>query len=310
MNIIRKYKKSSILIALVLSLILIFNIAYGKYIYNILNDYILQSKRFYFNSSALSSNTKYHNINDWDGVNPYVITVDLNNKKDDERYTTSDISYEVSVNCHGKVSCVLSKNSGVIYENMHTDSYQITIIPNGNFYETDTVDVLTTATSTSPYGKSISGGFRISVKRSKFSYNIEDSVNSKYAILYLTNSVSYYVADRNFGTYMRGDQVGVDAYNKLSDQYKKYCYSAIVTLTFNPSELELDSTSNTYNFRENSPFETSIINGHRYVRKYSFKIGPTTSEKVLFYKKDIGADYTYPIVNSTSKVRVDVVLAS
>ncbi len=147
-------------------------------------------------------------------------------------------------------------------------------------------------------------------QREKFSYNIEDSVNSKYAILYLTNSVSYYVADRNFGTYMRGDQVGVDAYNKLSDQYKKYCYSAIVTLTFDPSELELDSTSNTYNFRENSPFETSIVNGHRYVRKYSFKIGPTTSEKVLFYKKDIGADYTYPIVNSTSKVRVDVVLAS
>ena len=41
MNIIRKYKKSSILIALVLSLILIFNIAYGKYIYYKVRDFIL-----------------------------------------------------------------------------------------------------------------------------------------------------------------------------------------------------------------------------------------------------------------------------
>ena len=72
-------------------------IAYAKYFLNIINNYILETKKFYFNSSVLTINNKHYQINNWDGVSSYPITVDLNNRKNTERYTTSDIDYTIKL---------------------------------------------------------------------------------------------------------------------------------------------------------------------------------------------------------------------
>ena len=53
--------------------------------------YILETKNFYFNSSILNIRGKNYSIMNWDGVNAYTLTIDLNNYKTDEIYTTSDI---------------------------------------------------------------------------------------------------------------------------------------------------------------------------------------------------------------------------
>ena len=83
MQFFRNNKKVSIIVIIFLSLFLLFEVTYAGYVRNIVDNYILETKGFYFNSSVLSINGKVHNINNWDGVNSYPITVDVNNKKNE-----------------------------------------------------------------------------------------------------------------------------------------------------------------------------------------------------------------------------------
>ena len=62
----------------------------------------------------------------------------------------------------------------------------------------------------------------------------------------LTNSVTFYEVETAFGSYSVGDFVSLDDYALLSDADKAKCYSAIVTVNFNPSDLQLDMTANSY----------------------------------------------------------------
>ena len=115
MKYIREHKKLSIITLVVLVGVLVLGFAYAKYFLNIINNYILETKKFYFNSSVLTVNNKHYQINNWDGVSTYNITVDLNNRKSAERYTTSDIDYSISVQCDNtKLLCTTNKSSGII----------------------------------------------------------------------------------------------------------------------------------------------------------------------------------------------------
>ena len=297
------------IVLLILFFLLIFGFTYARYIYRIIDNYILESKGFYFNSSVLSLSDKSYKIHNWDGVNNYILTVDVNNKKNESVSTTTDISYSISVECSDNVTCTLSKETGIIYEQQKTDTYQITIIPKGNFYEGDEVTVKTQATSTSPYYKTLSATYIVGVEKSKFSYSIEDSANSQYLILNLTNSIGYYEVEKAFDTYQVGDQISLDNYMELSDAEKENCFSAKVTLSFDPKVLYLDMTSNSYLKKISDSEVTEKINGFDYVSKYTFKVDATSSEKILFYKDDIAKDYTYPIVNEDSIIDVLVVSA-
>ena len=69
---------------------LIFLIVYDK-----INHYLLETKGFYFNSSILNVNGKNYLINNWDGVNNYPLTIDLNNRKSSLKKTDVDIAYEI-----------------------------------------------------------------------------------------------------------------------------------------------------------------------------------------------------------------------
>ena len=117
MEFVRKHKKISITVLIVLFIILILGFAYGRYLYNIINNYILETKAFYFNSSVLGINNNKYLVNNWDGVNSYTLTINVNNMKNSLVSTDSDITYETYVECSTNVTCTVSKQNGVIYKN-------------------------------------------------------------------------------------------------------------------------------------------------------------------------------------------------
>ena len=95
----------------------------------------------------------------------------------------------------------------------------------------------------------------------------------------------------------------------MSNANKEKCFSAIVTVTFDPSIVYLDMTNNSYIHRIPNSQTTVDVNGYSYVNSYKFKIDATSSEKVIFYKANPSENYTYPLVNTTSVIDVDEELA-
>ena len=308
MKFIRKHKKISIIVLCILTVLLSLSVAFGRYFYNIINNYILESKRFYFNSTVLGINEKKYQINNWNGVSPYTFTIDLNNKKTQDRYTTTDIEYNIFVECDESLLCETSKTSDILREDAHTNSYTVTVAPQRNFSAGEQAKVTTYVTSTAPYVKTLKATYYLNVINEMFTYYIEDSPNSLAMNLNLTNSIDYYEVERAFGTYSVGDKISTETYNTLTDSQKANCFSAIVTLTFNPSVVLLDSTDESIKNRLSTNYQTTTIDGNNYVSKYSFKVDSSTNKKIIFYKVDPSNNYTYPITNQTSIVTVDVQL--
>lgn len=309
MEYIRKNKKVSITILLILIAILSLGLTFSRYIYNVINNYILESQGFYFNSNTLNINNKDYKINNWDGVNPYTLTIDLNNRKNNLKSTNSDITYEVEVICPNTVTCSSSKTTGVIYKNQKTDSFTVSVTPKRAFSTGEDVTIQIKSTSTSPYEKTLSATYTIGVEKSKFTYNITDSSGSKFLTLNLTNSVAYYQVEKAFASYQVGDQLSMEIYSTLSKEQKANCYSAKVTLTFNPRDILLDMANLTYINRLTNSETINQIDDFNYITGYSFKVDASSSEKVIFYKKNTTKDYTYPITNNNSIVSVSVVTA-
>ncbi len=306
MKFVREHKTASILILVFAVIFLTTTVVFGRYIKNVINNFILETKEFYFNSSVLNINGKNYSITNWDGVNSYPLTIDLNNRKNDDRYTKSDIVYTITVNCPNTVTCTLSKTGGTIHPEDETDSYVVTMTPNQNFYEGDTVVVSTSVTSSAPYSKTMSATYTIGVEKSDFSYEIVDGANEKYLTLNLLNAISYYEVQTAFGSYAVGDHVGLDEYNDLSQTDKDKCFSAIVTLTYDPHLLLVDMTDSLYLHRLSTNYQEQTIGGFQYVSKFSFKVNASSSNSIIFYKDDVTQNYTYPIVNNSSIIQVSV----
>ena len=306
MKFIRKHRKISIIVLLVLIVFLGIGLVFSRYILNLVNNYILETKGFYFNSSVLNVNDKGYSISNWNGVDSYTLTIDLNNRKSDSRYTKADINYNIYANCPSTVTCVLSKTSSIIYENDHTDSYQLIVTPINPFGSGEEVTVKTYVESSSPYKKRLSATYVIGVEKSKFSYEIVDEPYSKYLRLNLTNAITYYEVETAFGSHSVGDIIKIEEYATLTPAEQANCYSAIVTLTFDPTVVFLDMTDDDYLNRLSTNYQEQTINGFNYVKKFSFKVNATSTSTVLFYKDDITENYTYPIVNNSSIIQVDV----
>lgn len=309
MEFVRKHKKISIVVLTSLVFVLLISVSFGKYIYNVIDSYILETRGMYFNSSILGVNTNEYRINNWDGVNAYNFTIDLNNRKNSLKKSDSDIEYEIKVTCSETVLCSLSKTSDILYKDSDTDSYQITLSPQTTFKAGDKVEIYTEVISSYPYKKTLSAKYTLAVETSKFSYNIEDASKNNYMILNLTNSVTYYEVETAFGSYKVGDYVSLEDYALLSDTDRAKCFSAVVTVNFNPADIQLDMTTNSYLHRLNNSQKTVAISGYNYVYEYQFKVSATSSEKILFYKSDRTQNYAYPNNNNTSAVNVSVKLA-
>ena len=310
MKFIREHRTASTVVLILLVIFLTVTVVFGRYIKNILNEFILETKAFYFNSYVLSPNGKNYSITNWDGVNSYPLTIDVNNRKNSERYTKADILYDISVTCPSTVTCTLSKTSSIIEPSDETDNYTITVTPNTNFYEGDTVKVETSVTSSSPYRKTMSATYTIGVEKSEFSYEIVDSVNAKYLTINFTNAISYYEVSEAFGTYAVGDQVSMEDYSLLSPADQAKCFSAIVTVEYDPHILLVDMTNKFYLAHLASPYQEIAIDGHQYVKKFTFKVNAGSNSSIIFYKDDITQNYTYPIVNNNSIIQVSVTKAN
>ena len=303
-NYLRKHKKIILIIVSILSFTLL--TTYGRYIYNAIHDFILESQGFYFSSSVLTSYGSGYKINNWDGVNSYSITIDVNNKKNDLIYTKGDIEYSIDYNCSDNVTCSISKTSGTIYSKSYSDSYIITMTPKKTISDDELVTITTSATSTSPYVKKLSATYKIGIEKKGFSYKIIDNSGDKYLTLDLTNSITYYIVSESFDSYSVGDKIPVSVYKNLSSDNKLKCFSAIVKLSFDPNVLSLDMTDTNYLNRNQNSLSTQDISGYNYVKGFNFNMLANSNQKIIFYKNDPSKDYTYPITNDTSIISVDV----
>lgn len=298
-----KIKKQQLIIFIFIILCFItLTVTFGRYVSNSINNFFLRSKEFYFYSDKLKENTAVYQISNWTGVDPYTITINMNSLENNLKKTNYDISYEVTYTCTSNATCQLSKQNGTILGSTNTDYFNLVITPNTGLNVGDEVTVTIEATSTHPYEKTLSAEFTFIVGREQLSYEIVDSTNNEYLELDLTNTLSYYNVETPFGIYSQGDRIDVDTYLTLTDEDKEKCYSAMVTLEFNPNEILLDMTNKNYENAIN--VTTTNINGDNYINSITFKVEPISSAVVRFYKIDISKDYTYPIINETSIVKV------
>ncbi len=298
-------KKRTFLLCLLLILFLIGS-SFGRYVYQGVRNFYLQTKKFYFNSDKLSENGAIFRVENWSGVGSYSITFNMNSYANNQLVSDDNITYEVDYECSQQVTCsvVDNKVSSQIPSSTNTDSFTIiiTVPTNVVFQRGDSVTLEVTATSTAPYEKELSGTFTLVVGHYGLSYEIEDSVNSPYLNIRITNTLDYYTVGDTIQGHTAGNQISIEEYLNLSPQDQAKCYSSIITLTFDPDDILLDMTSAAYQERVSEV--TEVKNGYNYVNSVSFKIDALSSKMVKFYKNDTTQNYTYPMGNASSIISV------
>ena len=286
---------------IVLGIILVFlvtTITFGRYIYNEIRDFYLSSKNFYFNSDKLTTNRAIYQVDNWSAVDPYTITINLNNSKNNLVHTSSDINYEISYVCSSNVLCSVNSTGGTLYSSEGSSYFNAVMTPNDIFKVGDEAFIEITVKSTYPYKKTLRGRFILKVGKSGLSYTIDDKKGRPYFNFNITNTIDYYLVKEAFGNYSVNDRIDRLTYISLEDIDKRKCLSAEVTLTFDPEKVILDTTNTAYLKKEN--YTIVKINGYDYINSITFRMDSESSEVVKFYKADTNLDYTYPIVNNTS----------
>lgn len=275
---------------------------FSRYVIKSINEFFDRSKEFYFYSDKLGEEETLFEINNWPGVDPYQIVINLNTRENNKLGTSYNIDYTVSYTCPtNNAICELSKSSGTIStENDNSDNFVLTITPNARYSTGDRVDVTITASVTEPYEKTISGKFSLIVGKENIEYKIEDSRNSPYLEVNITNTQSYYIVDTPFDSHTSGERINIDDYLALTDENKSKCHSARITLTFNPNDVTLDMTNQ--NYINADWVSTTTVNGYEYINGLRFDIDASSSAKVRFYKQNVEQDYSYPNVAENSIV--------
>ncbi len=294
----RKIKKIHIIIFAIVLIVLSITLSYGRFIYNGLRNYYLSTKSFYFNSDKMSDNESYYQLDNWSGVEPVTITFNMDSKKNNLIASPDNITYSIEYECSSNVTCVASKETGLIMNGTNTDSFTITMTPNINLYEGDFIELEVSASATSPYTKTISGKFKINVGEIGLSYEILDEPGRAYLDFNITNTLDYYKVLTPFGTYNQNDKIEISEYLSLSPENKRKCASAVITLSFNPSLLRLDMTSEAVLQAYNTS-STVLGDGYDYINSVTFGIDALSSNAVRFYKLNTNNNYTYPFVTST-----------
>lgn len=297
------YKIKQISIMLLLLIIIIsLVIVFARYITNTVNNYFLRSKEFYFESDKLSEKGTILQVDNWSGVDDYLITINLNSRKNNIEVATYDIAYDVQYNCSDNIICNISKTEGIIYAKNNSDYFNIMITPNTQLRTGDKAIVNIEVSSTSEYKKTLKGQFILVVGQENISYQIVDKETNPYLELSITNTLSYYTIKESFGGYQVGDRIDTNTYLNLSEQDRNKCYSGEVTVEFNPEEVLLDMTSEIYNKAKN--IETVVMSGNTYIKKFTINIDAISSVDIRFYKVDTTKDYTYPNSNNSSIIKV------
>lgn len=296
-------KKTQILLIMaILICIFSFIVIFGRYLTNNVNDFFVRSKEFYFYSDKLEEDTAVFQVDNWSGVDDYVITVNMNSRKNNLKVASYDIGYTISYTCSDNAICQLSKTEGIIYSNNNSDYFNLTITPNRQLETGDKVVVEIEAKSTAKYQKTLKGKFTLVVGKEKLSYQITDKPQNPYMELSLTNTLSYYIVNEAFGNYSVNNKIDIDTYLALTEENKAKCSSAIVTISFNPEQVLLDITNESYSKAKN--IETTTVNGKTYINKFTILIDAISSTDLRFYKVDVSKDYTYPKGNEPSVLSI------
>ena len=302
----RVSKRKLILLYLLIIVFILSGVTFARYVYVGLKNYFFQTKKFYFNCDKLSVSGSNIEMTNWSGVGEYTITFNMNSYANNLLYSEEDISYDIEYECSDNVTCSIvdNKEHGTIPNNRHTDSFTIVItVPTDiTLHDKDRVELKVKAKSTSPYEKTLKGTFALVVGYYGLSYEIEDSKNSPYLNLRITNTLDYYVVREAFDNYSVGNQIDIDTYMSLSDTKRGKCSSSIITLDFDPNKVLLDMTSDIY--QNNKGISTKKINNYDYIKSISFDIDAMSSKQVKFYKVDATKNYTYPNNDDNSIINV------
>ncbi len=277
-------------------------ISLSKYVYSVVRGAYLNSKDFYFTSNMMGKPGKDNLIetSDWDGMSNHNFDIVMYSKKNDFKKATANIKYKINIEATvwkdqgtgkeavnvGNEVKLSSEDTGntedeIMKENeyiklhadklidtidktINQDTIRINIEPKSKefFTENDYVEVKITANATEPYADKIEGTYRVKVKTRGLSYKIEDSKNSPYMNLILTNALT-------------GE----------NDKKK-------VELTFDTSKVVLDTTWNEY--------VKTYTDENYFFNKIVVEINQLESKSIKFYKKDVSEDNSYPNANNTS----------
>lgn len=297
------YKKIIILVLIIAFIISLPTL--GKFISKKFHEFYLNSKHFYFYSNRLKDNNALYQLNNWSGVGNFDIEFDLTSEKNRYTYAEYDITYTVSANCPNTVTCSLSETGGTIYSTNtnHSNTITLHVVPNRVFVEGETLSIGVSASSTAPYKKTISATYEYVVGKSGVTYEIEDEPGRAYAVLKMTNAVSFCTVITAFGDYSVGDRIDSANFIGLSPANQSKCVSEYIDISFDPTILLVDNTSSIFDY---ATYTTRNIGGVEYINTMTFKIDPSSTLALKFYKDNVNSNYTYPIVNNISIVSVNV----
>ena len=295
-----KLKKKNVIIISVILFLLFITVTYGRYIYTGIRNYYLSTKNFYFNSDKLGENLMRYQLDNWSGVEPVPIIINMDSKKNNLVGSNDNIYYSITYRCSSNVTCTSTKDSGIILSNNNTDSFIITMTPTVSLHDGDSIWLEVETDAYEPYTKSLSGRFVINVGQIGLSYEIVDSVGSPYLDFNITNTIDNYTVLEAFDGYSVNDRIDISEYMSLSEENKKKCASAVITLDFSPDVLRLDMTNEVY--LNSIGTMTTRIDGYDYISSVTFGIDALSSNSVRFYKLNTDNDYTYPFVTDSSIV--------
>ena len=298
-------RRRLILILLFIVLVLPVGITFSRYVTQIIKNYIMEANNFFFNSDKLVDGGITYGVNNWGGVGNIEFQIQLNNHKNNILTSDADIDYTLTTTCDtSSVTCTLSSNSGTIYKDEKTDNILFTVTPRRPFNDNESVTVSVSATSSSPYVKTLSATFVVTVGKRGISYEITDSASSPYLIFKITNAQDTYKVITAYGGHPAGEILTTSEYLALSESDKANCASALVTLSFNPANVILDTTSD---IMKNATYSTTTYNGIAYISSITFKVDVMTSMDIRFYKRDSSQNYTYPITTQTPIITFNAV---
>ena len=210
-------------VALVGLLIITRGITYAKYVSNSVLNYYLNSKGFYFKSDNLDTEIKNNADTSWDGGK---VTFSITNSSNKSLATEYDIKYEITCSVEEtdstKVCYLNGTNSSKVTQTLSADftckdttnnkdvssldeatctkqGYTWTAIQttSTNYFEVvdingkdvDTANVIITATSTSPYKKTIKGKYTLNKDKSELgTLSLKYETKTHYENVIVTNS--------------------------------------------------------------------------------------------------------------------------
>ena len=228
-------------------LILTRGITYAKYVSNSVLNYYLNSKGFYFRSNDLTAETKNNVDTSWDGDK---VSFTINNSSNKSLATEYDINYEITCSIEEtdttKVCYLNGTNSSKVTQTLSADfackdttnnkdvssldestctkqGYTWTAIPSTstNYFEVvdingkdvDTANVIITATSTSPYKKTIKGKYTLNKDKSELgTLSLKYETKTHYENVIVTNS---YNEDKCIKLTWNSDNLVIDNSNSM-----------------------------------------------------------------------------------------------